>query len=53
MVDFRANARVGQPTGDDQACHRRHREGQAVDEEGLMEGWANERRRPPQQCGSR
>lgn len=34
-VDFRANARVG---GDDQTCHRRHREVQAVDEEGLIEG---------------
>jgi len=37
-VDFRANTRIGQPTGHDQACHQRHREGQAVDEEGLIEG---------------
>jgi len=32
--------------GDDQAAHRRHREGQAADDEGVIEGWANEHRRP-------
>lgn len=36
---------------DDQACHRRHRQGQAADEEGVIERWANEHRRPPQRCG--
>jgi hypothetical protein len=33
--------------GGDQARHRRHREGQVADEEGVIEGWANEHRRPP------
>jgi hypothetical protein len=28
---------------EDQACHRRHREGHAAGEEGGTEGWANER----------
>jgi hypothetical protein len=39
--------------GDDEVCHRRHREGQAADKEGVVEGWANEQRRPPQWCRSR
>jgi hypothetical protein len=37
-VDFRANARVGRPNGDDQTCHRRQREGQAFDKESLIKG---------------
>lgn len=32
--------------GDDQERHRRHREGQAADGESVIEGWANEHRRP-------
>lgn len=32
--------------GDDQACRRRHRRAQAADEEGVIEGWANEHTMP-------
>jgi hypothetical protein len=39
--------------GEDQAYHRHHREGQAADEEGGIEGWANEQKRPLHGCRSR
>jgi hypothetical protein len=42
-ADFLRPTHEGAAGGkEDQACYRRHREGQATDEEGGMEGWANE-----------
>lgn len=35
---------------DDQASHRSHHWGQAADKEGVIEGWANERKRTLQQA---